>query len=95
MYLEFAFFFFLSFSFLSFLLTASSFFFVASRQEGELFYRWGFVTGREANVRVRVRVRARAKYFVSAIMSLSANLFERISFESLISYFSEMVAAEI
>lgn len=93
MYLEFAIFPFLSFSFLSFLLTASSFFFVASRQEGELFYRWGFVTGREANVRVRVRVRA--KYFVSAMVSLSANLFERISFESLISYFSEMVAAEI
>lgn len=39
----------------------------------------------EANVRVRVRVRA--KYLVSAMMSLSANLFERISFESLISYF--------
>lgn len=45
--------------------------------------------------KVRVRVRVRAKYFVSAMMSLSANLFERISFESLISYFSEMVAAEI
>lgn len=50
---------------------------------------WGlgvfFVT--RNNVKVRVRV----KYFVSVMMSLSG----RISFESLINYFSEVVAAEI